>query len=232
MGRLVEITLNQFNRLINELHYKTYQNAANSAFEQGDNRAKKFRNAASDAFDKDARPYYHASCKRQEFDDSSFQAQHGGNSITFFDGEYKSLQDLYDGVKRGELLIHARRMQGEPTADLEWIYPTFDETMKQAYGGDYEEAEREPAEMIFASDDFSWAKNERNGVFFVRSDNFAKSLGNDDFQLPDGTICKYYDTPLYDYDDDRFRDVPWGVEHGDWVSKDEAEVVAILNLNN
>lgn len=93
MGHLIEITLNQFNRLINELQYKTYQNAANSAFEQGDNRVKKFRNAASDAFDKDARPYYHAR-KRQEFDDSSFQAQHGGNSITFFDDEYKSLQDL------------------------------------------------------------------------------------------------------------------------------------------
>ena len=230
MGRLIEITLKQFNRLINELHYKAYQNAANSAFEQGDNRVKKFRNAAYTAFDKDERPYL-GTYKRGDFDDDAFQRQNANKKITFFDNNYKSLKDLYDGVKRGQLLIHSRKMQGEPSSDMRWIFPTFDETMQEFYGGDYEEAEMEPAEMIFASDDFSWAGDTRNGVFFISSENFAKYLGDNDFQLPNGTICKYYDTPLYDYDDIRFRDVPWGAETGDWISKDEAEVVAILNLN-
>lgn len=230
MGHLIEITLNQFNRLINELHYKAYQNAANSAFEQGDNRVKKFRNAAYTAFDKDERPYL-GTYKRGDFDDDAFQRQNANKKITFFDNNYKSLKDLYDGVKRGQLLIHSRKMQGEPSSDMRWIFPTFDETMQEFYGGDYEEAEMEPAEMIFASDDFSWAGDTRNGVFFISSENFAKYLGDNDFQLPNGTICKYYDTPLYDYDDIRFRDVPWGAETGDWISKDEAEVVAILNLN-
>lgn len=230
MGHLIEITLNQFNRLINELHYKAYQNAANSAFEQGDNRVKKFRNAAYTAFDKDERPYL-GTYKRGDFDDDAFQRQNANKKITFFDNNYKSLKDLYDGVKRGQLLIHSRKMQGEPSSDMRWIFPTFDETMQEFYGGDYEEAEMEPAEMIFASDDFSWAGDTRNGVFFISSENFAKYLGDNDFQLPNGTICKYYDTPLYDYDDIRFRDVPWGAETGDWISKEEAEVAAILNLN-
>ena len=230
MGCVNKIIHNTIRQCLNEISHRTLQNAAQSAYDREDDRVKKFRDAAYATFDRDERPYL-GTYKRGDFDNDAFQRQNANKKITFFDNNYKSLKDMYDCVKRGQLLIHSRKMQGEPSSDMRWIYPTFDETMQEFYGGDYEEAEMEPAEMIFASDDFSWAKDTRNGVFFVYSDNFAKYLGNNVCQLPNGTICRYFDTPLYDYDDVRFQDVPHGVETGDWFSKDEAEVAAILNLN-
>ena len=147
--------------------------------------------------------------------DDEWINNNSNEEIFFLDGEYKTLNDLYNGVKNGDLLIHCRRMVGRETQH--YIYPEAGETVKWAYGADYEECDMDIPELVFASDDFSWAKDgsTRNGVYFVRSDNFQRSIGDGHYQLPNGEIGVDYNIPLT-------------VENGDWYSEEPAEVVAIL----
>jgi hypothetical protein len=114
--------------------------------------------------------------------------------------------------------------------------------LKQFYGGDYdeiarskseyhgEEIEPEYPELIFASDDFNWCGDTRNGVFFIESDGFQKSLGDGKIQLPNGRICNYWEGEVYDYDKEVFRDEPICCEYGDWYSSQPAYVVAVMSV--
>ena len=228
---------------VDELSHQTYQNAADAAFEREDNRLRKFRKAAEHEYansDKSFRREHQADSYKN---DENWMTLNNGKKLVIFDEQYKSLNDLYNGVKQGKLLIHARGMAGEISDDMRYIYPCFSETMKEFYGGDYdeiarskseyygEEIEPEYPELIFASDDFSWCNDSRNGVFFIESDGFQKSLGDGMIQLPNGKICKYWESDIYDYDNDNFKEEPWGVEYGDWYSKDYATVVAVMNIN-
>lgn len=56
----------------------------------------------------------------------------------------------------------------------------------------------------------------RNGVFFIKSDDFVRYLGDGNIQYPNGQIETYY------------GDIPLTVESSDWYSEEPAEVVAIL----
>lgn len=151
----------------------------------------------------------------EEKQNDEFIKNNQNTELFILDDKYKSLNDLYDGVKSGELLIHSRRMVGRETQD--YIYPEAGECVQQAYSADYAEVNREIEELVFASDDFSWAKDTRNGVYFVKSDNFVKSLSSEVIMYPNGQIERCYD-------------IPATVEDGDWFSYDEAEVVGILRL--
>ena len=50
-------------------------------------------------------------------------------------------------------------------------------------------------------------------------------------QLPNGTICNYYEGDVYDYDSDFFKEEPICCEYGDWYSNKYATVVAVMNIN-
>lgn len=238
----IVITEQQLNRLLTELSHETYQNAASEAFDYEDLRTKKFRAQAAAEYDKSL-PYNMQPHKQDDFDDENWITLNNGKKLVIFDDEYQNLNDLYDGVKRGKLLIHARGMSGEISNDMQYIYPEFSETLMQFYGGEYdgiaqskseyygEEIEPEYPELIFASDNFKWCSDSRNGVFFIESDGFQKSLGENKIQLPNGRICNYWEGDVYDEDSDVFKDEPICCEYGDWYSSQEARVVAVMNIS-
>lgn len=240
--RNVIITEQQLNRLLTELTHETYQNAASAAFDDEDLRTKKFRTQAAIEYDNNSH-YSTMQHRRNEFNDENWLTLNNGKKLVIFDDEYQNLNDLYNGVKKGKLLIHARGMSGEISNDMKYIYPEFSDTLMKFYGGEYEtiaqskseyygeEMETEYPELIFASDNFSWCKDSRNGVFFIESDGFQKSLGDGKIQLPNGRICNYWEGDVYDYDSDVFQDEPICCEYGDWYSSQEARVVAVMNIS-
>jgi hypothetical protein len=232
--------IEEVNEDISELNHNTYQSAAEKAFDRGnDKRVRDFRKQAESEWISSNN--YHKSVGNYKYDKQWIELNNG-KKLVIFDDEYKSLDDLINGVKAGKLLIHARGMTGEISDDMRYIDPCFDETMKQHYKDVYdeiaaskseyygEEIEPEYPELIFASDDFSWCKDTRNGVFFIKSDGFQKSLGDGMIQLPNGKICKYWEGDVYDYDKEMFKEEPFGVEYGDWYSSSYAEVVAVMNI--
>lgn len=258
--KLIRLTENDLHKIIkesvfgvlNELHHTTYQSASNQAFDNDDNRTYSFRKQAEKSFGDDiSNKNFHFGqinndvIKRNEENTNKWLQLNNNKKLVIFDDEYKDLNDLYNGVKCGKLLIHARGMLGDVTDDMKYIEPCFSETLLQYYGGEYEsvyDSKKEYygdnfeddgikyPELIFASDDFSWTSKERNGVFFIESDGFQKSLGNGMIQLPNGTICKYYEGEVYDYDNELLRDEPICCEYGDWYSSNLARVVAVMDI--
>jgi hypothetical protein len=233
--------IEEVNEDVSELDHTTYQSAAETAFDRGnDKRVRDFRKQAEREWIISGD--YHGNSPGNYDNDEQWITLNNGKQLVIFDNEYQSLEDLVNGVKTGQLLIHARGMAGEITDDMRYIEPCFSETMKEFYGGDYEEMARskseyygeeiepEYPELIFASDNFSWCNDTRNGVFFIKSDGFQKSLGDGMIQLPNGRICKYWEGEVYDYDNDLFKEEPYGVEYGDWYSSSYAEVVAVMNI--
>lgn len=170
--------------------------------------------------------------------------------LVIFDDDYKCLQDLVDGVKRHELLIHCRRVEDGSLENLRWgLEPTIGETIMDTYGPEYQncyDSEYYPEDeygkdywkeqmtpMVFASDDLKWCGESRNGVIFVKSDGFRRKSPD---TWSDGRSGSEMDM-IYDLDNGEFSDpyddgnVPIYVEAGDYFSEDTAEVVAVLNLN-
>ena len=180
-----------------------------------DKKDERFRKIRRLAADKHSQEKDYEGIRDYNNDDDKWISNNSNEEIFFLDNEYKSLNDLYNGVKNGDLLIHCRRMVGRETQD--YIYPEAGETVQQAYGAEYGEYDMDIPELVFASDDFSWAKDgsTRNGIYFVRSDNFQRSIGDGYYQSPNGEI-------------DFRSDIPLTVETGDWFSEEPAEVVAIL----
>ena len=177
-----------------------------------------------------------------------FVAANNNKHLVIFDDDYKNLQDLIDGVKRHELLIHARRVEDGSLEDLRWgLEPQNGEEIRKFYsdsydfddedgednGYDYEGRCKDCPAYVFASDDLSWCKDSRNGVVFVRSDGFRrKSPTTMCYSGEESDMDKFYDIedgefsePYDDYT------VPIYVEAGDYFSDQVADVVAVLNLN-
>lgn len=250
-SELHNIIFESVNRVLKELDTTTYQNASELAFDNDDDRVYSFRKQAEKEYVNNPNDNFIRAngvnndvIKRCELNTSKFLELNNGKKLIIFDDEYKDLNSLYNGVKRGKLLIHARGLVGEVSDDMRYIYPSFDETLLDAYGYEYDsvyDAKKEYygddfdedgymryPKLIFASDDFSWVSSERNGVFFIESDGFQKSLGDGKIQLPNGRICKYYEGDVYDYDCELFQDEPICCEYGDWYSRDVARVVGIL----
>lgn len=211
---------------LNEISSQYIQNAVSNTYDRNkdaewdddvkmDNRIRDMRYKAVDKFGEENSNF--VSYPNNKNTDNEWIQQHSNDEISFLDDEYKTLEDLYNGVKQGRLLIHCRPMQGKESID--YIYPEVGETVKDAYAADYDEAEVEMEELVFASDNLNWAHGYgvfRNGVFFVRSDDFVRSLGDGSIQYPNGQIERYY------------GNIPLTVESGDWYSEEPAEVVAIL----
>lgn len=168
--------------------------------------------------------------------------------LVIFDDEYSSLQDLIDGVKRHELLIHARRVEDGSLEDLRWgLSPQNGEEIRKYYsdsydfddedgednGYDYEGRCKNCPKYVFASDDLSWCKDSRNGVIFVKADGFRRKSPTTSSYGDEGNDMDMF----YDLEDGEFSEpynddsVPIYVEAGDYFSEDVADVVAVLNLN-
>lgn len=168
--------------------------------------------------------------------------------LVIFDDEYRSLQDLIDGVKRHELLIHARRVEDGSLEDLRWgLSPQNGEEIRKHYsdsydfddedgednGYDYEGRSKNCPKYVFASDDLSWCKDSRNGVIFVKANGFRRKSPTTSSYGDEGKDMDMF----YDLEDGEFSEpynddsVPIYVEAGDYFSEDVADVVAVLNLN-
>lgn len=108
------------------------------------------------AVDKFADEHFNfASYPNNTHKDDEWLQRHVNDKIEFLDDEYQTLNDLYDGVKQGKLLIHCRPMQGKETID--YIYPDAGETVQDAYAPEYADADAEIEELVFASDNLNWA---------------------------------------------------------------------------
>jgi hypothetical protein len=150
-----------------------------------------------------------------------------------FDDEYPTYFSLVDGVRNGELLVHARELGEGEGEDLQYgLHPTIGETLEETEAlQTIREWDIEPAPLVFASDGFKWAGQGRNGLVFVRKDGFQKSLGNNKVQLSDGTIVSYERSPIADHENEALREEPAGVETGDWYSIKTADVVGVFSFN-
>ena len=150
-----------------------------------------------------------------------------------FDEEYPTYASMLDGVKNGELLVHSRRIDEGGIEELKYgLEPTWGETLAGTEAAaTAEEFGVTPAELVFASDDFKWAGQGRNGMVFVRKDGFQKSLGDGKVQLPDGSVVRYEMSPIADYENEALKGEPFGVETGDWYSTETAEVVGASPFN-
>lgn len=210
----------------NEISSKFIQRAIQNKFSDDDyndanERDKRIRDMRYKAVDKynDEHPNYYSGLSNEHSDDEWLK-KYSQCPLKILDSDYNSLEDLYNGVKSGRLLIHCREMQGIEDG-LQTIYPEAGQTVQDAYGAEYAEYDMEIPELVFASDNFNWAHNTRNGIYFIESDNFQRSLGDGRVQYPNGEISNYC-----------LNNIPLTVESGDWYSDEPADVVAYMNTQS
>lgn len=160
-------------------------------------------------------------------------------SISTYDDEYQTLDDLLTGLQSGELLVHTRVEDG--TSFEYGIDPSAGEFLRSTEA--WQTAEEEYGsgpELTFFSDSLTWATSnimsEVRGVpnrnlelIFVRKHNsIQKSLGNGKVETASGKVVPYEYSPMADYEDPLFNGEPAGVEPGDWYTKDSQDVVAVV----
>ncbi|NYT45145.1 hypothetical protein H0A64_09965 [Alcaligenaceae bacterium] len=168
------------------------------------------------------------------------QSQNEAGTAQIFDteGEFKTLQDLVDGVNDGRLLVHARVPDGTDFAY--GIDPSAGEFLRSTESWQWAEEEYgQGPELTFFADSFDWATSDilrevRSAqdagleLVFVRKDeNIQMSMGGDRVRLADGTEVSYELSPVADFEDPIFASEPAGVESGDWYTKETQEVVAV-----
>jgi hypothetical protein len=146
-----------------------------------------------------------------------------------FDEEYPTLQSLMDGVEQGDLLIHARRAEGDASELRFGLDPEFGETLRGTEAAmTAEEFGIEPAPLVFMSDSTKWVGGGRDLVVFVRKDDqMQQSLGEGRVKLSDGTVVNYELSPVADFESEALRDEPFGVETGDWYAKHTVDVAGV-----
>lgn len=230
--KMVRLTLDDIRDMVleavDEVGSQLYQNAAKAAYEKGkyyddhDSRVMKFRRAAVNRHREDNTSSIYNQNKYNDGEQEQYISDNNGNKLFIFDSDYKSLKDLYNGVKQGRLLIHCREVDVDNIPRT--LFPEFGETVQDAYGCEIPDGCDAP-ELIFASDRFNWARNypgnhsaysdRRNGVFFVYGDNFEMSIGDGYVQTIDGDIY-------------RRDDIPITVETDDWFSDEPADVAAVM----
>ena len=146
---------------------------------------------------------------------------------------------LVQGVIRGKLLIHVRSKDG---TDFKFgIDPSAGEFLRSTE--DWQNAEETHGagpELTFFSDDFSWAlsnnfrrlKNatELQVVFVKKNPSIVQYIGNGNIKTSSGITIPYNRSEIADYDDPNFSDVPGGVESGDWFTKENQDVLGVVNL--
>jgi hypothetical protein len=159
----------------------------------------------------------------------------------FYTEGYASVGDLLKGLRDGSLLVHMRVADGKDFRH--GIYPSAGSFLRSTEAWQWAEEEygRGP-ELTFFSDDLSWADNRnevlRNSsgksgaleaVFVERNDDIVKYIEENRVQLgASGSVVPYYRCSMYDYDDPVMKDIPAGVERGDWFTSHQQDVVAVV----
>jgi hypothetical protein len=178
--------------------------------------------------------------------DNDFGANSSENSEQsvaekFFDDndEYTCVADLLSGLERGELLVHARVPDG--TNFAYGISPSAGVLLQstEAWQAAVEEYGDGP-ELTFFSDGLSWAQSTLLGevrgnksadleVLFVRkSESIVLCCENGKIQNHTGKLMPYEHCTIADHEDPLFKEIPAGVETGDWFTNKEQDVVAVV----
>ena len=149
-----------------------------------------------------------------------------------------NVNDLVKGFLKGDYLVHARVKDG---TDHEYgIDPSAGEFLRSTDSWQTaQEMHNRETELTFFGDKDSgldsWAKHfaEKGKpiemVFVKKEPNIVKSLGNGMVETAEGKEVPYELSEVADYEDERYRDLPAGVETGDWFTKDTQPVVGVVD---
>ena len=159
----------------------------------------------------------------------------------YYTSEYSSVEDLLKALKAGKLFVHMRVADGKDFKS--GIYPSAGALLRstEAWQWAQEEYGHGP-ELTFFADDLSWADNRTeilrnsNGksgpleaLFVERSDDIVQDVGDGKVKLGStGSVVPYHKCSMYDYDDPVMREIPAGVESGDWFTNQVQDVVAVV----
>jgi hypothetical protein len=154
-----------------------------------------------------------------------------------FDEYYPTIESMIEGVKKGELLIHARKSGDRDPKDFKYgLEPSAGSTLTktdaywQAQASSEETGENYLPELIFMSDQKLWMGKERDQVLFIKKDeNMQQSLGDGKVRLMDGNVISYERGPVADYELPAYKAEPAGVETNDWYSRKTVEVVGVAD---
>lgn len=153
----------------------------------------------------------------------------------------KRIATLIRGVLGGKLLIHVRVKDG--TDFTYGIDPSAGNFLRSTEAWQWaEETHGNGPELTFFADDFSWAtssnfsklKNSTSmqAIFVRKNPSIVQDVGNGKVKTSSGAIINYDRCAVADYDDPNFKDMPSGVEQGDWFTKESQEVLAVVDLTD
>ena len=99
--------------------------------------------------------------------------------------------------------------------------------------------------MIFFAGDFDWvmsgnilaqsrdaSPSNLEAVFVRKNETIVQDVGDGKVRTSSGAIIRYEMCEIADYDDQNYRDVPAGVEKGDWFTNQEQDVVAVVDTDD
>lgn len=175
-----------------------------------------------------------------ENDDNNTSFPETSNALFFDnDDDYSSVESLLSGLSKGELLVHARVPDGtdfsygiSPSAGMLLRSTESWQSAVDEYG--------EGPELTFFSDDLSWAQssflgdvrgaraNELEILFVRKNESIVLCCENGKIQDHNGKIISYELCSIADHEDPLFREIPAGVERGDWFTNKDQDVVAVV----
>jgi hypothetical protein len=153
--------------------------------------------------------------------------------------DQRPIAALVQGVLRGKLLVHVRP---KDETDFQYgISPSAGEFLRSTEAWQTaRDNHGEGPELTFFSDDFTWAtsSNFRNlkqadamqAIFVRKNPSIVQDMGNGKVKTSSGAIINYDRSEVADYDDPNYRDIPGGVEPGDLFTREEQDVLAVVDL--
>lgn len=143
---------------------------------------------------------------------------------------------LIRGVRAGKLLVHVRINDG---TDFKWgIEPSAGEFLRSTeHWQSAEEDHGEGPELTFFADDFGWVttihlgdQSRKQAIFVRKSESILQAVGDDKVKTASGSVIPYNRSVMADHDDPNFRDIPAGVETGDWFTNVVQDVLAVIEV--
>ena len=157
-------------------------------------------------------------------------------------GDYSSTEDMVEGVRNGDLLVHFRVKDG---TDFQYgIDPSAGEFLRSTEAWQESESEHgEGPELTFFAENFNWGRSDFlskvrksdgniEAVFVRKNDTLQKSLGNGRVLGGDGKESSYEMSRMADYESPLFRGEPAGVETGDWYTEKSQDVVGVASAES
>ena len=172
-----------------------------------------------------------------------YRSQRNDDAKIFDDsGDYSSTEDMVEGVRNGDLLVHFRVKDG---TDFQYgIDPSAGEFLRSTEAWQESESEHgEGPELTFFSENFDWGNDDflskirksdskLEAVFVRKNDTLQKSLGNGRVLGGDGKESSYDMSRMADYENPLFKSEPAGVEKGDWYTEKSQDVVGVASAES